>query len=177
MVLEKDIESQVCNWAKHHGFLHPKVKFVENGWPDRVFISPAGKHCYIEFKQPGKRPREIQWHRIKELHKRGVSATWADSYEHAVGWLQAILDTERLSAKSSQAPLIPGVGGTLPGPRSWQDVYSPGGYKDPQVERTSLQNPYSRAPEGGLKDVARRDKEVGGVRQLDFFGPTWEGQS
>lgn len=160
-VLEKTTEDRVCKWAVEHGFLTPKVKFVEVGWPDRLFISPKGRHIYIEFKRKGEEPRPIQYHRIKNLSKRGVMAVWTDSYDYAVGVLQAVLDTEALSDKSDKTLTVASVGGSFLRPRIGEDVYRTGGYQDPYLERFSSQNPYSRAPTGGDDGVAGGDTEVG----------------
>lgn len=159
-VLERHIEAEVVRWAALNNFLTPKVKFVEVGWPDRLFISPKGRHIYIEFKKPGEKPRPIQHHRIKGLERRNVIAVWTDSYDYAVGLLQSILDTEAISNEGTETARFPSSGGTSAGPRSGQDQHSARGHQNPEVERTSFQNPYRSAPTGDADGVASGGEEV-----------------
>lgn len=98
--LEVQIEDKVMKWAKREGFLTPKVKFVESGYPDRLFISPFGHTIFIEFKKPGEFPTPIQLHRIEQLTKRGVPALWVDSVLEGINVLKAALEA------SSIEPLV-----------------------------------------------------------------------
>lgn len=67
-ILEKEIEAKVVKWAETKGFVVLKLNNQwSRGWPDRLFISPLGKHIYIEFKRPGGRLRKLQRVRHKQL--------------------------------------------------------------------------------------------------------------
>lgn len=103
--LEVDIEDKVVKWAQKHKFLTPKVKFMEAGYPDRMFVSPQGHTIFIEFKRPGQKPTPIQEHRLNELQKRGIPATWCDSVLEAITILQSALEQEPLAIeKEYRAP-------------------------------------------------------------------------
>ena len=95
-VLEKDIEIPVCNWAKKHGFLTPKVKFAEAGWPDRLFISPIGHTIFIEFKRPPFKPDRLQEYRLAQLRQRGIPAYWVDSIIEGINILKAAVEPARI---------------------------------------------------------------------------------
>lgn len=60
-MLEKQIESKVCAYARSLGFL--AEKFTSPGRaavPDRLFTAPNGRMFFIEFKAPGKKPTPLQ---------------------------------------------------------------------------------------------------------------------
>lgn len=86
--LEKKIEGRIVDWALAHGWMVEKVKFYNSGWPDRVFISKMGVHCYIEVKRPGEEPETLQDYRMLELIKRGVAAVWVDNSDDGINWLK-----------------------------------------------------------------------------------------
>lgn len=90
-MLEKEIERKVVNWSKDHGWITLKFK-PENhrGFPDRIFISPFGKHVWIEFKAPGKRPTQLQHVRLRKLMEHRVNAVWFDSSEGAIAYLEEL---------------------------------------------------------------------------------------
>ena len=54
-VLEKDVEKEVCDYAKSRGFWHRKFQSPNNrAAPDRIFKHPRCPVFFIEFKRPGK---------------------------------------------------------------------------------------------------------------------------
>src|SRR5256885_6943041 len=106
-LLEREIENKVITWARKRGFLTPKVKFVEAGYPDRLFLSPRGHTIFIEFKVPGAKPDLIQFHRIKELRARNIPAFWVDSEFEAIRILQAAMESTSISGESNQADVVP----------------------------------------------------------------------
>lgn len=57
------------------------------GVPDRVFISPSGCVCWVEFKAPGREPRAIQAKMGEELKDRHQFYNWFDSRIEAIQWL------------------------------------------------------------------------------------------
>ncbi len=86
---EKAIEEKVVKWARTNGWL--AIKFTPKGdvgWPDRIFISPRGLHCWVEFKAPGKYLTPLQAKRRKMLHERHARADWFDNADEAIEWLR-----------------------------------------------------------------------------------------
>lgn len=102
--LEKAIEGRVRAYARGRGWKSLKVKFVDAGYPDRMFILP-GRICFIEFKRPGHEPEPLQNHRLLELLAYGIPATWTDNYDDAVAFLeeQAKLGAQTLSREGDPA--------------------------------------------------------------------------
>lgn len=120
--LEKDIEQVVVNWALKHGFLAPKVKFSEAGWPDRLFISPIGHTIFIEFKRPGYKPDPLQEFRLDQLRKRGIPAAWTDNTVEGINILKAAVEPARLPDPSDSVATFPSRSGSVLGPGSGEDV-------------------------------------------------------
>lgn len=156
-LLEKDIEGSVVKWAIEHGFLAPKVRFVEIGYPDRLFISPQGHTIFIEFKRPGKRPEVIQNFRIQQLRKRNIPAYWADTYVEAINILKAALEPEKLPDTSHSPAIVTSIRRAISGPGIGEDIHCPGGDKDFEGERTDSLCSGSGAVETDDGDVAGRD--------------------
>ena len=84
-VLEKEIEQAVVDYAREHGWLVLKLNNPwSRGWPDRLFISPSGRHVYIEFKRPGGAVRKLQVKRIEQLKENGCHVYVYDNAEYAI---------------------------------------------------------------------------------------------
>jgi len=60
------------------------------GWPDDLFIK-NGVVVAVEFKAPGRTPKRIQEHRIRQLEEHNVAAAWFDSTDRAIEWLRNAL--------------------------------------------------------------------------------------
>lgn len=179
MALEVEIEDRVVTWAQKNGFLTPKVKFAERGWPDRLFISPYGHTLFIEFKRPGTDPYKdepLQVYRIGQLHARGIPAAFCDDYFVAVRMLQACLEPEELPGASNQTSVKSSVRSALPRPRSGQDVNSPSNAEDFNCEGAYQEDTNSGSTEASLQSVAGRDKEVGGIQRINVPDPTRPGE-
>ena len=59
--LERDIEGEVCRYAKSKGFYVRKfVSPAHRSVPDRLLITPRGTLFFIEFKRRGKRATDDQ---------------------------------------------------------------------------------------------------------------------
>ena len=87
---ESAVEHNICNHAKRSGWLVYKFSSPNHrGVPDRLFISPTGKVCFMEVKAPGKRPTPLQEREINKLRDRGVAATWYDNSPQACDWLDS----------------------------------------------------------------------------------------
>lgn len=60
-MLEKDIESKVCQYARERGLLVYKFTSPQRAAvPDRLFIRPDGLVFFVEFKREGQRPTPAQ---------------------------------------------------------------------------------------------------------------------
>jgi hypothetical protein len=160
-VLEKEIEERVVTWAKRNDFLTPKVKFVENGYPDRLFISPNGHTIFIEFKRPGEIPEPLQVYRLKELQRRGIPAVWCDTALAAIRILQACLESEGLPETSDPTPIKSSVRGALTRPRLGQDVDGPRYDKDTESEGVGEEDSGSGTPPSDILSVAPGNPEMG----------------
>ena len=116
MSLEKKIENKVCEYAKEHDFLTPKITVVsERGWPDRLFIDPDGWMAFIEFKQEGKGLQPIQLYRCTELTKRNVTVIVIDGIEQGKEFVDAMVAT-RVPDESNEDASIPGERRIILGP-------------------------------------------------------------
>lgn len=81
-MLEKDIESKSCAYAKSKGWITYKFTSpARRSVPDRIFISPVGDVVFIEFKQTGKKPTDKQWREIARLQQQGCNVLVVDSVE------------------------------------------------------------------------------------------------
>ena len=66
-VLEKTIEAAVVNYAKKKGCLVRKMNGLgARSWPDRLFLGPSGRCCWIEFKTPNGKLTPLQG----QLHEK-----------------------------------------------------------------------------------------------------------
>ena len=81
--IKRYAESKNCFFWK---FVAPGTK----GVPDRIIITPDGVTGFMEIKAPGKKPREIQEHRMQQIRSKGLAATWASNYELAVAFIDGL---------------------------------------------------------------------------------------
>lgn len=90
--LEKDIEAKVNFWCEKNKLLFIKFSPMgSRGWPDRIVIFPGGAHVWVELKRPGKKPRKLQYFRMKQLEEQGAITLWADTAETCIEELAACL--------------------------------------------------------------------------------------
>jgi len=114
--LEKKIEKKVCEYAKEHGFLTPKITVVsERGWPDRLFIDPDGWCVFIEFKQSEKSLSPIQEYRCLKLTERNMSVLVVDSIEQGKEYVDTMV-AARLPEEGAEDAPIPGERRIILGP-------------------------------------------------------------
>lgn len=74
-MLEKQIETKVCDYAKEKGLLVYKFTSpARAAVPDRMFILPSGQVFFVEFKRAGQKPTAPQEreHRRLRGHKVNV---------------------------------------------------------------------------------------------------------
>lgn len=71
--LESVIEAAAVKRARRDGWLAIKQGGQGNGsgWPDRLFVSPAGVHVWIEFKRLHGKLTALQKGKIADLTARG----------------------------------------------------------------------------------------------------------
>ncbi|RMG69535.1 MAG: VRR-NUC domain-containing protein [Chloroflexi bacterium] len=77
-MLESYIEKEVTRYAAFKGWLSVKLKV--RGWPDRAYFK-NGKTIFVEFKQPGRRPRADQNYYLTTLKERGFDVYVCDNTE------------------------------------------------------------------------------------------------
>ena len=81
-MLEKDIETAVCRYARSKGWIAYKFTSPNRrSVPDRLFCGPNGTHFFIEFKAPGKKPTVKQWREIERLQHLGHTVYICDDIE------------------------------------------------------------------------------------------------
>ena len=89
-MLEKQIESKVCDYAKSKGWLTYKFTSpARAAVPDRLMIQPGGKVVFVEFKRTGMKPTEAQLREHKRLESQGCHVWVIDSIESGKGMIDA----------------------------------------------------------------------------------------
>lgn len=64
-----------------------KIKCVgRRGFPDRIALLPGGRIAFIEFKQPGKRPRAEQFRWLHSLRQLDFEAFWTHDAKDVSEW-------------------------------------------------------------------------------------------
>jgi hypothetical protein len=82
MLLEKQIEAKVCDYAKQQGVLVYKFTSpARAAVPDRLFIRPDGKVWFCEFKREGQKPTPAQEREHIRLQQHKVSVFVIDNVE------------------------------------------------------------------------------------------------
>jgi hypothetical protein len=88
-VLELDVESEVCKWARTHGWIAAKLQYLnDTGWPDRCFIK-NGIVLFVEFKRPkgGRRePKQLYWR--KKILDHGGRHYFVNTKEEGITLLE-----------------------------------------------------------------------------------------
>lgn len=76
---EKQIEQALKQAVEARGGICWKlISPGTTGVPDRMILMPAGRVGFVEVKAPGRKPRPIQKHRIKQLQHLGFTALVLD---------------------------------------------------------------------------------------------------
>lgn len=82
---EQKVQTQIKKYLEKLGYKVIKlIQLSENGYPDLMALK-NGKSIFIEVKAKGKKPRELQLHRIEQLNNIGFKAFWADSLDMVIG--------------------------------------------------------------------------------------------
>lgn len=81
---EQKVQTQIKKYLEKLGYKVIKlIQLSENGYPDLMALK-NGKSIFIEVKAKGKKPRELQLHRIEQLNNIGFKAFWADSLDMVI---------------------------------------------------------------------------------------------
>ena len=81
-MLEKQIETKVCDYAKSKGVLAYKFTSpARSAVPDRLFIAPDGRVWFCEFKRAGQKPTEAQAREHTRLRAQKVNVFVIDDVE------------------------------------------------------------------------------------------------
>lgn len=70
---ESKIESTACSFALAQGVFSIKLRDVERGMPDRLFLVPGGRPLFIEFKRVGGKVTPYQ----QMIHERLAHAGYS----------------------------------------------------------------------------------------------------
>lgn len=76
---ESIIQKQIIEYLEKNGWLAVKIiQCNKNGWPDLMALK-NGRTVFVEVKQQGKKPTDLQTYRIDQLNKQGFTAIVATS--------------------------------------------------------------------------------------------------
>jgi hypothetical protein len=79
-MLEKEIESKVCEYARAKGVLAYKFTSpARAAVPDRMFIAPDGRVWFCEFKRGGQKPTPAQEREHAKLRTQKVNVFVIDN--------------------------------------------------------------------------------------------------
>ena len=79
-MLEKQIETKVCDYAKDRGLLVYKFTSpARSAVPDRLFVLPNGKMFFCEFKRSGQKPTGPQEREHQRLRGHKVTVYVIDN--------------------------------------------------------------------------------------------------
>jgi hypothetical protein len=103
---EKDIEKKVRAYALKKGCLCYKFSSPAHASvPDRIIVTPRGVVGFLEMKRPGNKPTPKQDHELRTLNEHGCHATWADSYEAGVKFIDTLLMAEAAETAAALDPM------------------------------------------------------------------------
>ena len=88
---EKIIEQKLVKAVKESGGICPKlISPGTDGMPDRMILMPEGRIGFVEVKSQGKKPRQLQIKRIRQLRKLGFRVFVLDDTEQIGGIIDEI---------------------------------------------------------------------------------------
>lgn len=91
-MLEKDIESKVCDYARRCGLLAYKFTSpARAAVPDRLFVLPNGRMFFCEFKREGQKPTPAQEREHHSLRCHKVSVFVIDTVEDGRAMIDAMV--------------------------------------------------------------------------------------
>jgi Holliday junction resolvase len=87
---ESIIQTQIKKYLETNGWI--VIKLIQtscNGIPDLMALK-NGRTVFVEVKQPGKKPNDLQKYRIEKLNKAGFAAIAATSVADVVNFFAAM---------------------------------------------------------------------------------------
>jgi Holliday junction resolvase len=87
---ESIIQTQIKKYLETNGWM--VIKLIQtscNGIPDLMALK-NGRTVFVEVKQPGKKPNDLQKYRIEKLNKAGFPAIVATSTHDVVNFFAAM---------------------------------------------------------------------------------------
>lgn len=91
-MLEKQIESKVCEYARSKGVLAYKFTSpARAAVPDRLFITPHGRVFFCEFKAAGKKPTEAQAREHQRLRQQKVNVFVIDNVNEGLAMVDLMV--------------------------------------------------------------------------------------
>jgi len=92
MMLEKQIEAKVCDYAKSRECLVYKFTSpARAAVPDRMFVTPSGKVFFTEFKAAGKKPTVPQTREHQRLRDHGVLVFVIDNVDEGKAMIDFVM--------------------------------------------------------------------------------------
>lgn len=176
-VLERVIEKHVNEILIPLRVLCLKSRPIENGYPDRQYILPNGLSVWIEFKRKGEKPDRLQEYRMEQLSKRLQIVGWTDDFGTAVRVVEALLGTPYLSRRGDKDAPWSGRWRVIFGPRSGKNLNLASYLQDLEAARICPECAYRGSPASDLQSMARRDREMAGVRGAELHDPPWPEQT
>ena len=93
MLLEKDIERKICDYAKSKGVLAYKFTSpARHAVPDRLFIGTDGTVWFCEFKRAGAKPTPAQEREHTRLRLQGVKVYVIDNVVDGVEMIDSMVE-------------------------------------------------------------------------------------
>lgn len=90
-MLEKTLEAKIAKEVKKRkGVAYKFSSPSRRGVADRLILFPGGKLCFLEVKRPGQVATPQQRKFIRDVQRMGFRATWVDSFEDAVEFLDLV---------------------------------------------------------------------------------------
>lgn len=88
---EKSIEKQLVRAVKAAGGICPKlVSPGINGMPDRMVLLPGCRIGFVEVKAPGKKPRDLQLRRHRQLRQLDFPVFVLDDPDQIPGIIEEV---------------------------------------------------------------------------------------
>jgi hypothetical protein len=98
--LEKNLERHCVSLALSQGWWVRKFSSPRHvGVPDRIFAK-NGRIRFIEFKQEGKQPTDIQWKEILDIQDHGGEAYWCDNVPDFLLLMTEVVDEAAREARA-----------------------------------------------------------------------------
>jgi hypothetical protein len=175
--IEKAFARIAAKLFEAYGQPHKYVKTVtpgRKGWPDRLLLfGPGGHHLYIEWKQPGEVPDDMQVEVHKEIRALGAEVRWYDNHYTALVEVETFVRAKVGAGPWDETNRPEWWDQIVLKARKGQDLYSTKVVRGPKTTRPSgrLVGPRSSARRDDL--VALRIEQVGGLSASKLRDDPW----